>query len=132
MTSESTTYSVSAGDFSWENAKVLWVIVIIIASLILLRIIYKIIGKILRRQYERDQEHGLVELVQATSRAELENNRAEIQRPSRVLTRRSSEISALPRYGSDQGELCDEYVEVAKRGKYSYVVADHWPGGGKD
>ena len=132
MTSESTTYSVSAGGFSWENAKVLWVIVIIIASLILLRIIYKIIGKILRRQYERDQEHGLVELVQATSRAELENNRAEIQRPSRVLTRRSSEISALPRYGSDQGELCDEYVEVAKRGKYSYVVADHWHGGGKD
>lgn len=110
----------------------LWVIVIIIASFILLRIIYKIIGRILRRQYERDQEHELVELVQAASRRELEINTAGIQRPSRALTRRNSEVSALPRYGSDQGELCDEYVEVAKRGKYSYVVADHWPGGGKD
>lgn len=105
--------------------------IIIGASLILLRIIYKIIQRALSRRYQRDQEYELVELFQESTRVELECGGVTVQRPPRALTRRSSEVSALPRYGVDQGELCDEYVEVEKMGKYSYVVNGHWPGGGK-
>lgn len=127
MTSESSSYSASAKDFSWAKASALWVIVIIIASLILLRIIYNIIGRILKRQYKRNREHELVELVQQRTRLQLSGNDAGIQRPAQALTRRSSEVSVLPRYGTEQGGLCDQYVEVKKKGKYSYVVAYHWP-----
>ena len=127
MTSESSSYSASAKDFSWAKASALWVIVIIIASLILLRIIYNVIGGILKRQHERNREHELVELVQQRTRLQLSGNDAGIQRPAQALTRRSSEVSVLPRYGTEQGGLCDQSVEVKKKGRYSYVVAYHWP-----
>jgi hypothetical protein len=133
MTSESDTDSPSdeAREWSWEKAEFLYVFIILVASLVLINITYKIVGTILGRRHGRNQEHGLVELAQTALRGELEVTRADIQRPLRALTRSSSEVSVLPRYGLDQGELCDRHVEVEKRGKYSYVVAHYWPGGGK-
>ena len=45
MTTPDSNYDASASDFTWPNAKALWVMVIIGAGLIVLRIIYKVCMK---------------------------------------------------------------------------------------
>jgi hypothetical protein len=123
-------YDASIGDFSWANAKPLWVIVILVASLFFLHIIYKISMKIHQRRVQRAEQHELAGLVPESTTCGQEGGATRLQRPSRALLtrRRSSEVSALPRYERfDEGEPCDEDAEVEKRGKYTYVLAEGWP-----
>jgi len=129
MTTPDSNYDASASDFTWPNAKALWVMVIIGAGLIFLRIIYKFCMKMHQRRVQRDGEHEFADLVQGSTRIELEGDAIRLQRPSRAVTRRSSEVSALPRYERfDEGELCDEDARIEKRGRYSYVLGERWPG----
>lgn len=59
-----------------------------------------------------------------------------VQRPLRVMARRcsggsnsSSEVSILPRYEQfSEGEVCGQDVHVEKRGRYTYVSEQRWPG----
>jgi hypothetical protein len=122
-------YDASIGDFSWANAKALWVIVILIAGVFILHAIYKISMKIHQRRVQRAEQHEFTGLVSESTAGRQEGDAASLQRPSRVLlTRRSSEVSVLPRYERfNEGEPCDEDAKVEKRGKYTYVLAERWP-----
>ena len=131
MSTPDSNYDASASDFTWPNAKALWVMVIIAAGLIVLRIIYKICMKRHERRAQRADEHEFADLVQGSTRVGLGDGAIRLQRPSRAVTRRISEVSALPRYEQfDEGELCDEDARIEKRGRYSYVLGERWPGKG--
>jgi hypothetical protein len=130
MTTPDGNYDASPGDFTWSNAKVLWTLLIIGASVILLRILYKICLKVRERRGHGNDEHELAGFIHGSTRQGLEGGGIRLQRPSRALTtRRSSEVSALPRYERfDEGEPCSEDAELEKRGRYSYVLGERWPG----
>ncbi|KAI4663113.1 uncharacterized protein J4E79_004427 [Alternaria viburni] len=73
MTTPDSNYDASASDFTWPNAKALWVMVIIAAGLIVLRIIYKVCMKMHQRRVQRDNEHEFADLVQGSTRVRLED-----------------------------------------------------------
>jgi hypothetical protein len=125
----------TGSDFSWHNAQTFWIIIIIAFSILILHILYKLTKSIRQRRRAR-----IAEIQQLTVQrshlfeedvvvAETARRVRGLQVPSRALTRRSSDVSALPRYEKfSEDPRCDEYVEVEKRGKYTYVVQ---PWGGR-
>ncbi|KAH6868605.1 hypothetical protein BKA58DRAFT_318221 [Alternaria rosae] len=129
MTTPDSNYDASASDFTWPNAKALWLMIIIGAGLIVLCIIYKVCIKVHQRRVQRASEHEFADLIQGSTRVELEGGAIRSQSPSRAVTRRSSEVSALPRYERfDEEEVCDKDARIEKRGRYSYVLGEQWPG----
>lgn len=129
MTTPDSNYDASSPDFTWPNAKALWVMIIIGAGLIVLCIIYKVCMKVHQRRVQRAGPHEFADLILRSTRVGLEGGAIRLQRPSRAVTRRSSEVSVLPRYERfDEGEVCDKDARIEKRGRYSYVLGERWPG----
>jgi hypothetical protein len=115
-------------DFSWHNAHTFWIIITVAFSLLVLHILYKVTKTI--RQQRRAQITEVHQLTVQSSHifdevvaAETARRVRGLQVPLRAMTRRSSDVSALPRYEKvGEDAKCEEGLEVEKRGRYTYVV----------
>ena len=123
-------------DFSWTSAKSFWIVMIVASVVVLLHILYKA-GK--RHRYKRQIRTAPSFSLRSGRLIRISQDRRQdcaVQRPLRVMTRRcsggsnsSSKVSILPRYEQfAEGEACGQHVQIEKRGRYTYVLGQQWPG----
>ncbi|KAA8612359.1 hypothetical protein PtrV1_12928 [Pyrenophora tritici-repentis] len=127
-------------DYSWQKAKPLWILVIVIGTLLALYILYKITRCILRRwenTHARVSTAGPLggDAVDSSTttprwddaRARERHSDGEITRPATAVTRQNSSNSILPRYEKfDEDGKCREEVKVEKRGRYTYALGERF------
>ena len=121
-------------DFSWRSTKIFWIVIIVAGVVLMLHLLYKT-GK--RERYKRPirTTPGLRFGTRPTEATGDRQPECGLQRPWRAMTRRcsvrssSSEMSVLPRYEPfAEGEVRAQDVQVEKRGRYTYVLGEAWPG----
>ncbi|CAE7028258.1 hypothetical protein PTTW11_04396 [Pyrenophora teres f. teres] len=119
-------------DYSWQKAKALWILIIVVGTLFALYILYKATRCILRRWHSTSNHiysTGLLRgnAIDATTTPRCEDDvdrDGDVTRPAEAVPRRQeSSHSILPRYEvSDKDIKCGEEVEVEKRGRYTYAM----------
>ncbi|KAL7774096.1 hypothetical protein CFE70_004065 [Pyrenophora teres f. teres 0-1] len=96
-------------DYSWQKAKALWILIIVVGTLFALTGLLR----------------GNAIDATTTPRCEDDVDRdGDVTRPAEAVPRRQeSSHSILPRYEvSDKDIKCGEEVEVEKRGRYTYAM----------
>jgi hypothetical protein len=115
-------------DFSWNNTKTFWIVMIVAGVVLLLHLLYKIDQNAhYKRQIRRAESFQLGRRMSSGQ----ERQECGLQRPLRAVTRRkssSSNVSVLPRYERfNEDEVCGQDVQIEKRGRYTYALGERWP-----